>query len=1188
MMRQILQRENNFNCFNDTKFKIPYKHEKSKSRIKHKNKSFQKSKIIIETSFNDINTNISQRKLSKVYSFSKRGSNKNNTLDKQIKKDKSSICLKNPNKNNNNTINQVKNISNSHSKSLNKLNVNKNIKDFNNIKKNNKTIYIDDNKIVKIKSNKNSITNVNVERKNNYSFSPKFVPSNTGEKSENVKVFIRFRPSNELETSLLQNNYGWLVPKYISEKQLGIFTKNAYEYNTPNTEIPKNYIFSYDKIFTPNSNQSEIYSNVGKRIVQDIMAGYNGTIFTYGQSGSGKTYTMYGNDIYDENTKGIIPRIVEEIFKKIEKSDSNIDFTFKLSVIEIYKEVIYDLFTNQNNLKIIENKEKGVYIENLSEVYLSSVEEFFNYVELSQKNRKVAETKLNHNSSRSHCIMILEVIQNYKKEKIIKKGTLNLVDLAGSEKVSKTGVVGETLEEAKKINLSLATLGNVIHALTQGLGHIPFRDSKLTRILKESLGGNYKTYLIVTCSPHSYNLDEIISSLLFAKRVKCIKNKYKINIKYSYEELQNLVDKLNEKLILANEKILKLSNGEKMNLKEENSNNKEVKDNHNIFYTCHNCDLLSKEKKILEDKIQILMESIQDKDNEISKLKEEIQNLRNNKNNKNNKKNRDNMGNKNENNNSNVNQDMNITMKGEETKTEELLDLYKKIKDKLSKIEEENERIKIIQNEEEEIRKINLKKESFNKIIQEYIKNKDKIKCFEKLNNIIQVCIPYVKDKDYKNMFNEFKNNIKDIFVESFMNNNDKNMSQKNVLDIITTNLFFEYLHFYFSQQIINQGYLKLILDNNSLHKMNKYLFDIVRDILIENYDIANENAINANAINYLRASMADSIISKPSTNNNHINEINQKIVKVVSKQNLNIKNSFRMNGLNNFICETNNPSFCGNNVQNFDPKNSLHLHNFVNENHAVYINKLKSQEYEKNSNKIQMIRNVLVSIIKETDIIRNDVKDLKENLKITNQSIMNYFRVNILKNNTIELDILNNNVIENIPNSKYNIESYNNNDNTNNNITKTKIIYKNDKKNNNKKIIKILANKNQSINNSYNSNNCINQTYDYPIENVNPNFNNIKNKNKSNNIIKKKNNSIAYNNLTDNNNNNSINNNKSTRNNCIISKLVKQKENYNTNIDKYGDNGPNRKLLENLSVQKLNQAKGDIVDNANYFVLTK
>ena len=1164
MMKQIIQRENNLHIINDNKYKFQSKREKNNSRTKNNNKTFQKSKINQDVSFNDITANIPQKKLSKIYSFSKRDSKKidNNNEKPKIKKGKSSICLKIPkNNSNNNTINQVRIISNSNSQStsVNKKSVNKISNTMKNVKKNNNSINID--------KNNNNSTNTTNGKNNNFSFTPKFVPANTGEKSQNVKVFIRFRPSNELETSLLQNNYGWLVPKFISEKQLGIYTKNSYEYNTPNAEIPKNCIFSYDKVFSPNTNQSEIYSNVGKRIVQDIMAGYNGTIFTYGQSGSGKTYTMYGNDLYDENTKGIIPRIVEEIFKRVEKSDSNIDFTFKLSVMEIYKEVIYDLFTNENNLKIIENKEK-IYIENLSEVYLSSVEEFFDYVELSQKNRKVAETKLNHNSSRSHCIMILEVIQNYKKEKIIKKGTLNLVDLAGSEKVSKTGAVGETLEEAKKINLSLATLGNVIHALTQGLGHVPFRDSKLTRILKESLGGNYKTYLIVTCSPHSYNLDEIISSLLFAKRVKCIKNKYKINIKYSYEELQNLVDKLNEKLIIANEKILKLSNGEKINQKEEVSNNnknKEVKDNHNNIYICHNCDLLSKEKKISEDKIQILMESIQDKDNEISKLKEEIQNMRNNK---------DNLRNSNKNNN-NLNKDLNNSMKGEETKTDELLELYKKIKDKLSKIEEENERIKIIQNEEEEIRKINLKKESFNKIIQEYIKNKDKIKCFEKLDKIIKVCIPYVKDKDYKTLFNEYKNNIKDIFEESFINNN--NVSQKNHLDILTINFFFECLHFYFSQQIINQVYLKLILDNNSLHKMNKYLFDIVRDILSENYDIANENAINSNAINYLKASMADSILSKPSTNNNHINDLNQKFVKVVSKKNLNIKNSFKMNSLNNYICETNNPSFNGNNLQMFDLKNSLHLHNFVNENHAAYINKFKSQEYEKNSNKIQMIRNVLVSIIKETDYIKDDVKELKENLKVTIKSIMNYFRVNILKNNSLELDILNNNIIENMPKSKYDIETYN----------KTKIIYKNDKMMNNKKIIKIVANKSKSINN--NNSNSINQTYDYPIENINPNLISNKNIYESNiNIGNINKNWAQFNNLMDNNDNN----NKSMRNNCAFSKLVKQKENINNNvcIEKCTDNGPKRRLLENLSgiSHKLNQAKGDVIDNANYFVLTK
>ena len=421
-----------------------------------------------------------------------------------------------------------------------------------------------------------------------------------------IKVFVRFRPLNDLENDLLSDNCGWETPKYISDTQIGIYSTK--EVKDSNAQIPTNLIFKYDKIFNSEAPQNQVYEYVGKRIVGDVMEGYNGTIFAYGQSGSGKTYTMYGPDIFDDMYKGIIPRIVEDIFNYVEKADDNVDFQFKLSVLEIYKEVMYDLLTQQSSdIKIQENPETGVVIEGLSEVYLSSLDEFFEYVDLSQSNRKVAETKLNHNSSRSHCILILEVTQSFKKEKLIKKGTLNLVDLAGSEKVSKTGAVGLTLEEAKKINLSLSTLGNVIHALTHKSEHIPYRDSKLTRLLKESLGGNYKTSLIVTCSPHSYNLDEVISSLLFAKRVKTIKNVVKVNIKYSYEELQKMVYLLNAKLKRA-------LNGEKVDENADNENEDNI--------ICSNCNLLRKEKKLLEAKVQSLLDTIHQKDLEIAKLKE--------------------------------------------------------------------------------------------------------------------------------------------------------------------------------------------------------------------------------------------------------------------------------------------------------------------------------------------------------------------------------------------------------------------------------------------------------------------------------------------------------------------------------------------------------------------------------------
>lgn len=157
--------------------------------------------------------------------------------------------------------------------------------------------------------------------------------------------------------------------------------------------------------------------------------------------------------------------------------------------------------------------------------------------------RKVAETRMNRTSSRSHSIFRIEVHQKFPND-TEKKGLLNLVDLAGSENVKKSAAEGETLEEAIKINLSLSCLGKVIHSLTTKSDYIPYRDSKLTRILQESLGGNYKTSLLVTCSPHSSQLSESISTLKFAQRAKTIQNKVKMNIKKSPAALQKIIDTL--------------------------------------------------------------------------------------------------------------------------------------------------------------------------------------------------------------------------------------------------------------------------------------------------------------------------------------------------------------------------------------------------------------------------------------------------------------------------------------------------------------------------------------------------------------------------------------------------------------------------------------------------------------------
>ena len=835
-----------------------------------------------------------------------------------------------------------------------------------------------------------------------------------------IKVFVRFRPLNDFENELLSDNCGWETPKYISDTQIGIYSTK--EVKDTNAQIPSNLIFKYDKIFNSESQQNQIYENVGKRIVGDVMEGYNGTIFAYGQSGSGKTYTMYGPDIFDDVYKGIIPRIVEDIFNYVEKADDNIDFQFKLSVLEIYKEVMYDLLTQQiGDIKIQENPETGIVIEGLSEVYLSSIDEFFEYVDLSQSNRKVAETKLNHNSSRSHCILILEVTQSFKKEKLIKKGTLNLVDLAGSEKVSKTGAVGLTLEEAKKINLSLSTLGNVIHALTHKSEHIPYRDSKLTRLLKESLGGNYKTSLIVTCSPHSYNLDEVISSLLFAKRVKTIKNVVKVNIKYSYEELQKMVYLLNAKLKRA-------LNGEK----EEENVEKENDEN----FICSNCNLLNKEKKLLEAKVQSLLDTIHQKDLEIAKLKEmlglsdkaDVMMLEekkekkkkhkkkkkgekgekddNDKKGKKNKKSdkkahfKDDKGNKDDDSDdeetSEENDKDDNSLFEENEKGKKVNSLYNKVKDKLSKIQEENARINIIQNEEEELRKIELKIDSFNKAIQNYIKDKDKNKCFLKMDEMIKQSILMVKNADYKKGFDEYKENMAKIFDE-----NIKNMkTEKDLSSSFNIYFFYEYLRFYFNNQIIIQGYRKLILDNRSLEKMNTYLFDIVHDILSVNFDIANDNVINANALNLLKASLVgDSFVQNPGLldrgnlgkklNLALNSELHQKIIKIVSRKNLTLlKNSFASPNSQKASLALNDPK---------NAQNALNLMNATPEANIALINKVKSQETEKSASKLQMIRNVLIQEIKETDLIKKNMEELKEYINNIINLNINFFNQKIL-----------------------------------------------------------------------------------------------------------------------------------------------------------------------------------------------
>nr|POE53565.1 kinesin heavy chain [Quercus suber] len=343
-----------------------------------------------------------------------------------------------------------------------------------------------------------------------------------------IKVVARFRPQNKIEISLGSEN----IVEFPSEDSCTVTSKEA------------SGAFTFDRVFPTNTAQQDVFDYSIRGTVDDVLNGYNGTVFAYGQTGSGKTYTMMGSDIADNDNKGIIPRIVEQIFQSIMHSDGSIEFTVKVSYMEIYMEQIKDLLVPVNsNLPVHEDKQRGVYVKGLAEFYAASVEEVYHYLEIGGKNRVVAATQMNQESSRSHSIFVIEVTQK-SENGAARSGRLFLVDLAGSEKVGKTGATGQVLEEAKKINKSLSALGMVINALSDGKSsHIPYRDSKLTRILQESLGGNSRTTLIINASPSAYNDSETVSTLRFGERAKTIKQKAKINEELSPAQLKALLKK---------------------------------------------------------------------------------------------------------------------------------------------------------------------------------------------------------------------------------------------------------------------------------------------------------------------------------------------------------------------------------------------------------------------------------------------------------------------------------------------------------------------------------------------------------------------------------------------------------------------------------------------------------------------
>lgn len=372
--------------------------------------------------------------------------------------------------------------------------------------------------------------------------------------SENVRVAVRFRPPNKKE----EMNSAFLK---IDSKQNSVYISQPDLHDKKEPVIQQ---FNFDFVFDHTTNQEQLFDSVARSAVEWVCEGYNSTIFAYGCTSSGKSYTMFGHENGNKNLAGIIPRACETLFQIVNNNEDVLEATMKCSFLEIYREHIRDLLASQNSeeltsprersgsdrneLKIRQNVLKGVYIQGLTEKHVCSPQDILNTIKIGSTQRTVGSTALNSVSSRSHAVLTLNIAQKFT-DGTETNSRLHLIDLAGSENVGRSEAQGITLSEAQTINKSLSCLGNVIYALTEkGREHIPYRDSKLTYLLQDSLGGNSKTIIIATASPAPVCYSETINTLKFAKRAKEIRNAPKINRNESVANLLKTIEELNKKI----------------------------------------------------------------------------------------------------------------------------------------------------------------------------------------------------------------------------------------------------------------------------------------------------------------------------------------------------------------------------------------------------------------------------------------------------------------------------------------------------------------------------------------------------------------------------------------------------------------------------------------------------------------
>ncbi|XP_078173426.1 armadillo/beta-catenin repeat family protein / kinesin motor family protein [Carex rostrata] len=430
-----------------------------------------------------------------------------------------------------------------------------------------------------------------------------------------VRVAVRLRPKNK-EDFTDDGDFTSCVELQTETKKLRLKKNNW-----------SSEMYKFDEVFTEGSSQRRVYEAVAKPVVESVLEGYNGTVMAYGQTGTGKTYTMGHLGKSDPSERGIMVRALEDILASVSTSTDSV----AISYLQLYLESLQDLLApDKTNISIVEDAKSGeVYLPGAAVVELRDLNHFNELLHYGEANRYASNTKLNTESSRSHAILVVHVqrsvkvkdendgtstddISNSNNVPIILKSKLLIVDLAGSERIDKSGSVeGHLLEEAKFINLSLTSLGKCINALAENSPYIPTRDSKLTRILRDSFGGTARTSLIITIGPSVRYYSETSSTIMFGQRAMKIVNTVKLKEEVDYESLYKKLECQVDSLTSELERVQKIRQEEKTKMERKLRKSEESLAELKRTFTMK-CENLEKKNDCMKMEMKKLTEELND------------------------------------------------------------------------------------------------------------------------------------------------------------------------------------------------------------------------------------------------------------------------------------------------------------------------------------------------------------------------------------------------------------------------------------------------------------------------------------------------------------------------------------------------------------------------------------------------